>query len=490
MMKDEEDMLELLDDEDKAEQFDLELDEPDEELTPGPEEKIPLTEEETEDLEETDEESGEGELEIDIRIILIAVVAIAAILIAGVFVLLPMLSSAPPEVTITPSQSGEDLFLYLEKGPSIPIQELKFTLNGVVIPVDKLMLMGGAAWPWNEGTVLKVDTSGYAKPGSLAVISTKGDSEYLLFSTQADPTPTPTPTPTPVPTPEPIIEPVQVIPEVPGTLPDYQPMTPMATQSIDHGLSMFEAVPSSGVQPLTVRFSDLTSVCALNRTWHFGDGLTSSMRYTEHTYPFPGTYTATLDLIFCDPDERMASPDREITVLPMERQDTLLSGPGSATVLEGGVIFFTVKGPGTSLRIGGRDHYLEKGDHVRIDLNKGGAGYISIISNAILQCNFNPVTITVNNIELETGWLTNINIDQYDQIATTDLSIQIRTREPGLRGLVNGAPAILAGPGQVVTLHNVGVDSTGKLLYSIQDQAGFSFRGGIESFEVTNPLPL
>jgi len=488
-MKDEEDMLELLDDEGKAEQFDLELDEPDEELTPGPEEKIPPIEGDTEALEEPDEESGEGELEIDIRIILIAVVAIAAILIAGVFVLLPMLSSAPPEVTITPSQSGEDIFLYLEKGPSIPIQEMKLTLNGAVIPADKLMLMGGAAWPWSEGTVLKVDTSGYAKPGSLAVISTKGDSEYLLFSTHADPTPTPTPTPTPVPTPEPIIEPVQIM-QLPGTQPESQPMMPISTQVIDHGQSMFEAVPSSGVQPLTVRFSDMTIVCALNRTWHFGDGLASSMRYADHTYPFPGTYTATLDLIFCDPDERMASPDREITVLPMERQDTLLSGPGSATVLEGGVIFFTVKGPGTSLRIGGRDHYLEKGDHVRIDLNKGGAGYISIISNAILQCNFNPVTVTVNDNKLETGWLTNINIDQYDQIATTDLSIQVRTREPGLRGLVDGAPAIIAGPGQVVTLHNVGVDSTGKLLYSIQDQAGFSFRGGIESFEVTNPLPL
>jgi len=69
-----------------------------------------------------------------------------------------------------------------------------------------------------------------------------------------------------------------------------------------------------------------------------------------------------------------------------------------------------------------------------------------------------------------------------------DITIRIIAREPGLKGLVNGIPAIAAQPGQMVTLHNVGVDSTGKFLFSIQDGAGFSFRGGIESYEVTNPF--
>jgi hypothetical protein len=57
-----------------------------------------------------------------------------------------------------------------------------------------------------------------------------------------------------------------------------------------------------------------------------------------------------------------------------------------------------------------------------------------------------------------------------------------------LKGLVNGEPVIQAESGQTVVLHNVGPDSTGKLLYSVQDGAGFNFRGGIESYEITTPL--
>ena len=108
--------------------------------------------------------------------------------------------------------------------------------------------------------------------------------------------------------------------------------------------------------------------------------MSSNVRYPEHTYPFPGTYMASLDLVFCDPGESSDSPVKEITVLPVDRQDVLLSGPGTANIDAGGVLFFTVKGPGMIIRIGGRDHYLEKGDLVGTDNNNGGTGSISIIT--------------------------------------------------------------------------------------------------------------
>ncbi|OQB36358.1 MAG: hypothetical protein BWY05_01081 [Euryarchaeota archaeon ADurb.Bin165] len=195
-----------------------------------------------------------------------------------------------------------------------------------------------------------------------------------------------------------------------------------------------------------------------------------------------------LDLVFCDPGESSDSPVKEITVLPVDRQDVLLSGPGTANIDAGGELFFTVKGPGMLIRIGGRDRYLEKGDLVRIEINNGGTGSISIINNAIVQFNFDKVSLWINGQEFESGWLTNININQYEQIATSDITIRIIAREPGLKGLVNGIPSIVASPGQMITLHNTGTDSTGKLLFSIQDGAGFSFRGGIESYEVTTPF--
>lgn len=485
-MKDEEDMLELLDDEEPAEQPDLELDELDEE-TQYDSDMEPIQEVEEEGGEISEPESEARELEIDIRYIIVAVVALAAVVLAGIFFILPMMTPAQPTV-ITPTQSGEDLFLYLESGPAMQLNEVKFSISGAEIPPDRLMLMGGASWPWSQGTTLKIDTSGYNKPATLSVVSTKGGSETLIFSTPAEPTPTPTPTPEP--TPEPVL-----VPETPG--PQTNQTLPITTETRETGgeesvtnemsLIQFSAEPSSGVQPLVVKFTDKTTVCAQNRTWSFGDGLNSSKRYTEHTYPFPGTYNASLDMTFCDPEEISLSPEKEIVVRPSERQDTILSGPGSAEVNSGGKLFVKIKGPGMSLRIGGQDYYLNKNDLVKIELNDKSSGSISITNNAIVQFNFEDVTIWINDEQFASGWLTDININQYSQIATSDIAIQITTGEPGLKGLVNAVPAIAASPGQIVTLHNVGIDSTGKLLFNIQRQAGFTFRGGIESFEITNP---
>lgn len=479
-MKDEEDMLELLDDEGSADELELELDEPETE----PEDE-PVAE-----VEESEEESSpepEGrELEIDIRLIIGAVIAIIALILAGVFVVMPMMApSGPPVVIITPSQSAEDLSLFLESGPELNQQDVRFTIDGQDIPPDKLLLLGGASWPWSQGEVLKIDTAGYIKPATVAVVYTKNNLQSLLFSTSAEPTPTPTPTPTPEPTPEPVQNPVMVPDGTNMTVPVSG--TPIEEPLVPVDLIRFDAEPTSGIQPLTVQFADQTTVCAQNRSWEFGDGLKSNTRYPEHTYPFPGTYTASLDMTFCDPDESSPSPQKEIVVMPMERQDTLLSGPGTAEIDGGGELFFIVKGPGMTMRIGGKDYSFEKDDQVRIVINEGGTGSISIINNAIVEFNFENASIFVNDKEFASGWLTNININQYSQIATTDITIRIKAHESGLKGLVNAIPSIVASNGQIIVLHNVGPDSTGKFLFSVQEKAGFTFRGGIESYEVTTP---
>jgi len=324
-MKDEEDMLELLDDEGTADQLDLELDEPDEDSFPESENIKNSAAPEADDSEE----SGGRELEIDIRLIIIAIVAIAAIILAGVFFVMPMLTpSGPPVVVITPSQTGEDIYLYYEEGPDLHQQDVKFTLDGVQIPQEKLSMMGGYSWPWPHGAVLKIDTSGYPKPATVALVYTKGDGEILLYSTSANPTPTPTPTPTPEPTPEPVLTPEVLIPTqnmtVSNNTSEQMPLYDLARET---GLIKFDAMPTMGIQPLVVQFADQTQVCAQNRSWSFGDGMTSNTRYPEHIYPFPGTYIASLDMVFCDPDEASLSPDKEIVVFPIVRQDTLLSGP-------------------------------------------------------------------------------------------------------------------------------------------------------------------
>lgn len=56
----------------------------------------------------------------------------------------------------------------------------------------------------------------------------------------------------------------------------------------------FIATPRSGLPPLNVGFSDLSTGIVTSWLWAFGDGATSIMQYPTHTYTMPGTYTVSL----------------------------------------------------------------------------------------------------------------------------------------------------------------------------------------------------
>ncbi|HGY92196.1 MAG TPA: PKD domain-containing protein [Planctomycetes bacterium] len=56
----------------------------------------------------------------------------------------------------------------------------------------------------------------------------------------------------------------------------------------------FTGTPTSGMAPLTVAFTDLTTGSASSWSWNFGDGSTSVAQNPTHTYTATGTYTVTL----------------------------------------------------------------------------------------------------------------------------------------------------------------------------------------------------
>jgi hypothetical protein len=518
-MEEEDDMLELLDEEDMGstseESNELEL--TDESFEESVDDSLELEDfaGEPNDSEESEkfEESDEGEetekpkkegMEIDIRYIAVAAIAIAAILIGVVFLVLPMLADNPPQVILTPSHAGEDLFLTHAGGDKLEQQYLTVLINGAPIPGGKLSLMGGGTWPWSVGTVLRIDTSGYTKPSTISLIYKPKSTDHFIYGTTIQSTPTPTPTPTP----EPMITPDQQGSQGNVTLKNVSSVMPTgvsagapvagtvsATQvlipSISPSTVVMNIQPLSGPAPLTVQCSDQTNGCIRNRVWDFGDGQTSMKRSPVHIFPYPGIYNVTLDVRFCDPDDNSTLfPVQNVVVNPYIRQDCISQGTGLAKVLAGGKFFFSVKGPGTNIRISGRDHYLKAGDQVQLNLGSDGSGDISIVSNAILRCNYSNVTLFVNGEIIETGTISVINIDQYLQLETADLTIRVIVGRDGAKGLVSGAPVLNAQPGQEIIFKNVGVESSGKLLFSVQDSAGYTFRGGIESYEVTNPPPL
>ena len=71
----------------------------------------------------------------------------------------------------------------------------------------------------------------------------------------------------------------------PGTLP---------TTLVPAPIAQFTASPTSGVNPLTVHFTDLSSFSPTLWAWEFGDGTTSTEQNPVHTYADAGSYTVSL----------------------------------------------------------------------------------------------------------------------------------------------------------------------------------------------------
>jgi PKD repeat protein len=59
-------------------------------------------------------------------------------------------------------------------------------------------------------------------------------------------------------------------------------------------VAAFSGTPLSGVSPLTVGFTDLSTNTVTTRSWNFGDGGTSTAVNPSHVYSSPGSYTVSL----------------------------------------------------------------------------------------------------------------------------------------------------------------------------------------------------
>ena len=68
-----------------------------------------------------------------------------------------------------------------------------------------------------------------------------------------------------------------------------------ATASAVPPVADFIGIPSTGVAPLAVNFTDLSTGSPTSWAWSFGDGKhLCSRKIPSHTYTNPGTYTVTL----------------------------------------------------------------------------------------------------------------------------------------------------------------------------------------------------
>jgi PKD repeat protein len=56
----------------------------------------------------------------------------------------------------------------------------------------------------------------------------------------------------------------------------------------------FTAIPTSGLYPMTVHFTDASAGNVTTYDWNFGDGSHSALQSPAHTYTYPGTFTVSL----------------------------------------------------------------------------------------------------------------------------------------------------------------------------------------------------
>ncbi len=99
---------------------------------------------------------------------------------------------------------------------------------------------------------------------------------------------------------EPITEtPVQtdiqpVISDMPPQLPEMENPVPISETPADVLIADFVGEPVSGIVPLTVTFTDLSTGGPTMWAWDFGDGTTDMIANPVHQYMLPGSYTVRL----------------------------------------------------------------------------------------------------------------------------------------------------------------------------------------------------
>ena len=76
--------------------------------------------------------------------------------------------------------------------------------------------------------------------------------------------------------------------------PDTATQTDLIAVAEPPPVAGLSAAPTSGLIPLPVSFSDLSTGHVTSWAWDFGDGTSSTLQNPAHTYPLVGTYTVSL----------------------------------------------------------------------------------------------------------------------------------------------------------------------------------------------------
>ena len=95
-------------------------------------------------------------------------------------------------------------------------------------------------------------------------------------------------------------------------------------------IAEFAGTPTSGTEPLTVGFTDLSSNSPTSWTWVFGDGGSSNLQNPSHVYIVAGTYSVSLLVVTADGSDTLLKSDY-ITVDPAPGSPPIADFVGTPT---------------------------------------------------------------------------------------------------------------------------------------------------------------
>ncbi|MFA5414772.1 MAG: PKD domain-containing protein, partial [Methanoregula sp.] len=251
----------------------------------------------------------------------------------------------------------------------------------------------------------------------------------------------------------------------------------------------FYGIPTSGIKPLPVQFTDTSTGPVTSWYWTFGDGNTSSVRNPLYTYPNAGTYTVSL-MVGNGSGFNTRTRTDYITVSNPASIDILLNAAKPGYLVSGGTMQFRVTGAWSFITHGATTYNLNINDIVQLVIGSDLTGKIDATDTTINTFAFDDVHLYINGVDKGTGTIPltgGIWISGYDQFSSS-LSVDVPWQNAWTQFRVNGVNLIYGDDNSRIQVYNL-KPSANVLNFDNLVPTSTYYLGGATGYLIT-PMPL
>ncbi len=408
---------------------------------------------------------------------IIRAIIISAIIFLIIFLYLFMITSITrPQISANVSITYDNAFLYIQHQGGNPIDkdQIHIILGQSEIPHSDFHFLNNASWPFSIGKTLIIPYFISDRERVIRIDILNNNARNTIYS---DILPTLTITPTLQ-----INEPSTDLHTSTPTLTLTPTPTPTRTPTPSLPVASFNATPRNGPVPLAVQFTDTSTGIPEEWLWTFGDGATSPLQDPVHTYTEVGSYQVGLAVRNAFGGHTRISQGY-ITVTPAEERSLYLEAQRGAIVLPAGFVEFSVTKPGARVKIGGQTLDMPPGSRIRLTIDEGGKGKISLRDGTIVLFFFEKVILSINGTESARGTVQDIVVPGYDSLISS-INLEIEGGKGDLRILESGLPSSLVPGESPLFLSSLRPDPSGVLNLDCYREDTTVFRGAVTSYRV------